>query len=519
MTTLTTTGPRTGFWVLTATILASSMAFIDGSALSVALPALQADLGASAADLLWVNNAYGLMLAALILVGGALGDLYGRKRIFMLGIGLFAAASLLCGIAPNSALLIAARTVQGLGGSLMIPGSLALISANFGENQRGAAIGTWSAFSTITTILGPGLGGVLASAGLWRLVFLINLPLAAVALWVLLRHVPESHAHQARKLDYPGAVLATLGLAGITYGLIEVPAQGWTSAAVVVALAVGLLALVGFVLVELRSPEPMLPLSLFRSPIFSGTNLLTLFLYGGLYGIFFFLPLNLIQVQGYNEALAGMANLPLALMLAILARPAGSLADRFGPRLPLTIGPALAGAAFAWLAWPGLTGGPGDYWLSFFGPIVLLGLGMAITITPLSAAVMGAVDSERAGIASGVNNAVSRIAGVLAIAVMGLVALTSFAGALEQQALAQGLDEATRSALAQEAPKLAGAVPPANLDATSLAAAQTAIKLAFIDVFRLLCFVSAGLAWISAGVAWVMLQERGVTSDESGQLL
>jgi MFS family permease len=325
---------------------------------------------------------------------------------------------------------------------------------------------------------------------------------------VLVSYVPESHAHNARRLDYSGAVLATLGLAGLTYGFIEVPEQGWMSPTVLVALAVGVAALLAFVVLETRSAEPMLPLGLFRSAVFSGTNLLTLFLYAGLYGLFFFLPLNLIQVQGYNEALAGMANVPLAIMLALLAHPAGNLADRFGSRLPLTIGPTLAGAAFAWLAWPGLTSGPDEYWFSFFGPILLLGIGMAITITPLSAAVMGSVDAERAGIASGVNNAVSRIAGVLAVAVMGLIALTNFSGALDQQALEQGLNEGARSALAAEAAQLAGAVPPPGLGADEAAPAALAIKLAFIEVFRQLCFIGAGLAWVSAAVAWWMLREQ-----------
>ena len=500
-----TSADRTGFWVLFATILASSMAFIDSSALNVALPALQADLQASGADLLWINNAYSLILAALILVGGALGDRFGRKRVFTLGIGLFAAASLLCGLAPSSALLIGARALQGIGGALMVPGSLALISAYFSAEERGRAIGTWSAFSTITTLLGPGLGGLLAAAGLWRLVFFINLPLAAAALWALIRYVPESRDPAARQLDYPGALLATLGLAGLTYGLIEGPGQGWLSPLVLLALVGGVGGLVGFVAVEARSREPMLPLGLFRSPVFSGTNLLTLFLYAALYGMLFFLPLNLIQVQGYNEALAGIASLPMALILALLARWAGGLADRFGPRLPLIIGPGLAGLGFALYALPGLTTGPGEYWTSFFLPIVVLGLGMAITITPLTAAVMGSVEPSRSGVASGVNNAVSRTAGVLALAVLGLVALTSFGEALGRRGAEQGLSTTTQAALVAQAPLLAGAVPPLGLSPTEEQAARMTIRLAFVDIFRLLASIAAGLAWISAGVAaWVL---------------
>lgn len=496
---------KQGAWVLFATILASSMAFIDSSALGVALPALQTDLNASGSDLLWIVNSYALVLAALILVGGALGDRLGRKRVFGIGIVIFAAASLLCGLAPNAGLLIAARALQGVGGALMVPGSLALISANFADAERGKAIGTWSALSTITTILGPGLGGVLAGAGLWRGVFFINLPLAAIALMALTR-VPESRdEHATAPLDYPGALLATLGLAGLTYGLIEAPGRGWGDLLVVASLLVGVAALVGFVVVEARSTHPMMPLSLFRSRVFSGANLLTLFLYAALSGMLFFLPLNLVQVQGYPESLAGLASLPMALLLALLSRRTGALADRFGPRLPLTIGPAIAGAGFAAFAYPGLTGGPADYWTSFFPGLLLLGVGMAITVAPLTTAVMGAVDQEHAGVASGINNAVARAAGVLAVAVMGVLALLLFAGALDRQTAAAGLPEPTRAALAAEADKLAGAMPPEDLAPAETTLAQRAVGLAFVDTFRILAWVGAGLAWLSAALAFVTL--------------
>lgn len=501
------TTERTGFWVLFSTILASSMAFIDGSALNVALPALQADLGASGADLLWIVNGYALVLAALILVGGALGDHYGRKRVFMIGIAIFAAASLACGLAPNPATLIVARIVQGIGGALMVPGSLTLITTFFAAGERGQAIGTWSSFSTITTILGPALGGVLAGMGLWRMVFFINLPLAALALWALARYVPESRDEGApRGLDLAGAALATLGLAGLTFGLIEAPGRGWADPAVWLSLVVGLVALALFVVVEARSPHPMLPLSLFRSRVFSATNLLTLFLYGALYGMLFFLPLNLIQVQGYPEAAAGLASLPVALCLALLSRWAGGLGDRFGPRLPLTIGPALAGAGFLALGLVGLTAGPASYWWSFFPGLCLLGLGMAITVAPLTTAVMGSVETSYAGVASGVNNAVSRAAGVLTVAIFGALALALFAANLGAAADGLGLDSAARAALLAEAPKLGGASPPPGLPADLGAATVEAIRQAFADTFRLLGILSAALAWVSALVAAVLLR-------------
>lgn len=497
---------RTGFWVLFASILASSMAFIDGSALSVALPALQADLQASGADLLWVVNAYALVLAALLLVGGALGDRYGRKRVFMSGIILFALASLACGLAPTAGVLIGARAVQGVGGALMVPGSLTLITAFFDDSTRGRAIGTWSSFSTITTILGPGLGGVLAGAGLWRMVFFINLPLAALALWVLARSVPESRDAEApRHLDMAGAILATLGLAGLTYGLIEAPGRGWGDATVLISLVVGVVALALFVVVEARSPDAMMPLRLFRSRVFSATNLLTLFLYAALAGLLFFLPLNLIQVQGYPEAAAGLASLPMVLCLALLSRWAGGLTDRFGPRLPLTVGPALAGVGFLVLGLVGLTPGPQSYWWTFFPGLCLLGLGMAITVVPLTTAVMGAVESSHAGVASGVNNAVSRAAGVLAIATMGALALAVFAGNLDDAAVRLDLDAASRAALVAQAPQLGAAQPPPGLGAEPAAAVGNAIRQAFADTFRVLGFVAAALAWTSALVAGLLL--------------
>ncbi len=331
--------PTTERWILFASILASSMAFIDGSALNVALPSLQADLQASGAQLLWIVNAYLLMLAALILVGGSLGDKLGRKKIFMLGIGLFLLASLACGLAPTIEIMIGARVVQGVGGALMIPGSLAIISASFGDDRRGRAIGTWSAATTLVTIAGPLLGGFLADAGLWRGIFLINIPLGVTALLVLFFKVPESHDEQAAPgIDYLGAGLASLGLAGLTYGFISAPRLGFGAPSVAGALLGGATALAAFVFVESRSNHPMMPLQLFRSRTFSGANLLTLFLYGALSVGMFFLSLNLVQAQNYSQSLAGLAFTPFAVLISVLSRLTGGLADRYGPRLPSSLG-------------------------------------------------------------------------------------------------------------------------------------------------------------------------------------
>lgn len=495
--------PATGRWVLFATILASSMAFIDGSALNVALPALQRDLNASGADLLWIVNAYSLMLASLLLVGGALGDRFGRKLIFIAGISLFALASLACGFAPNTAVLIGARAVQGIGGALMVPGSLSIISASFGAGERGKAIGTWSSFSTITTLIGPTIGGILADRGLWRAVFFINVPLALIAIAVLVLKVPESRNPNApRQLDYAGAALATVGLAGLTFGLLQAPEVGWGSLEVIGSLIIGVLALVGFVAVEARSDHPMVPLGLFRNRTFAGTNLMTLFLYGALYGVLFFLPLNLIQIQGYDPLLAGLAGLPGTILLALLSRYTGRLADTIGPRIPLTVGPAIVGVAFAMLALPGITAGPSDYWTTYFPALLLQGLGLAITVAPLTTAVMGSVGAAQSGVASGVNNAVSRAAGVLAVATFGAIALLAFTGNLENRVAPLNIPPAAQQALGVEASKLGAAQPPAELPPPQQAEVRTAIQQSFVDTFRLLALLAAALALISAAVSW-----------------
>ncbi len=384
--------PDRGRWVLFSTILASSMAFIDTSALNVALPALQEDLHASGVQLLWIVNAYLLMLAALILVGGSLGDRLGRKKVFMIGISLFVLASLACGFAPTTEFLIGARVVQGIGGAMMIPGSLAIITTYFAPDQRGGAIGMWSAATTIVTVAGPVLGGLLADAGLWRGVFLINLPLGITTLLVLYFKVPESRAE-------------------LTYGFISLPDLGFGNPRIYGTLLGGFVALVAYVVVEARSDHPMMPLHLFKSRTFSGTNLLTLFLYGALSVSTFFLCLNLVQAQGYSQSLAGLADIPFALLLTGLSGWAGGLADRHGPRLLLIVGPLLIGLGFLLMAFVGLTDGPSDYWKTFLPGIIVFGLGMGITVAPLTTAVMGSVATQYAGTASGINNACGGIRG------------------------------------------------------------------------------------------------------------
>jgi EmrB/QacA subfamily drug resistance transporter len=408
----------TARWVLAATILGSSMAFIDGTVVGVALPVLQTSLRASAASTQWVVESYLLFLSALVLVSGSLADRLGRRRIFATGVSLFAAASVACALAPDVRWLIASRALQGFAAALMIPSSLAILGAANSPRDRGRAIGTWSSLTAVSTAIGPVLGGWLVQALSWRAVFFINLPIAVAVLAITLRRVPETRNASAGRLDLPGALLATLGLAALVFGLIEGPAIGWTEFRVRVPLVAGIVALVGFVLVERARAHPMLPLDLFGNRAFAGANLLTLFLYAALSAALFLLPFELIRAQGYSPSQAGTGLLPLVVLLSLLSRPAGAIADRFGPRLPLIAGPAIAALGFF------LLGAPHDharYATAFLPALSVLGLGMAITVAPLTTTVLNAVDRKDEGLASGINNAVARVAGLLAIAALGLV--------------------------------------------------------------------------------------------------
>jgi EmrB/QacA subfamily drug resistance transporter len=507
--------PTAAPWVLTAAILGSSLAFIDGTVVNVALPALQASFQATVVDVQWIVEGYSLFLAAMILVGGSLGDLFGRRRVFVIGVALFAAASAWCGLSRGIHELILARCVQGVGAALLIPGSLAIISASFDQERRGAAIGTWSGATAITTALGPVLGGWLIEHASWRWAFFINVPLAVAVILISWWRVPESRNPNASQLDWPGAGSITVSLAGITYAFIEAPLFGWSRPAVIVSLTLGILSLVVFLVVEDRSESPMVPLSLFRSRAFAGANLLTLFLYSAV-GVFFFLfPLNLIQVQGYSATAAGAAGLPMILLLFFLSRWSGGLIARYGPRLPLIAGPLLAALGFALFTLPSLDT---NYWGSFFVPFLVLGFGMAVSIAPLTTVVMNSVGVDRAGVASGVNNAVARTAGLLGIAVLGLIMLQTFRSTLDAKPILAEVSPGVRQQIRSHSIDLAATPVPPDAGPQEVPQLKQAVRESFISAFRMALWICAGLALLSAAVAarWMDGDGSRVSSPGAG---
>jgi EmrB/QacA subfamily drug resistance transporter len=499
-------------WILAATILGSSMAFIDSTVVNVALPSLQSSLNATVVDVQWVIEGSGLFLSALILAGGALGDSLGRRAMFLWGIGLFAAASVGCGFSPTILWLVAFRCVQGIGAAALIPGSLAIISASFDERSRGQAIGTWSGFTAITTALGPVLVGWLIEHASWHWVFFINVPLAAAVVAISLWHVPESRSLEsrslesgsaaARRVDWLGVLIATLCLGGLVVGFLEAAAWGWKNPVVVGSLAGGFVCLVLFVVVEKRVHEPMVPLALFSSRSFSGANLLTLLLYSAIGAFFFLFPLNLIQLQGYSATATGAAALPAILLMFLLSRKSGGLVARYGAKAPLVVGPMIVAVGFVVFALPAVGA---HYWTTFFPAFVVLGLGLAVSVAPLTTVVMSSVEQDRAGTASGINNAVARVAGVLAVAILGLVMVAAFGGRLESLVARLNLSPEVVRELRDGAVKLGDLKVPASLDAGATDAVRGAIQASFVFAFRVVMLICAGLSVVSAGVAWAMI--------------
>lgn len=408
------TGP--GRWVLLGTVLGSAIASIDATVVGIALPAIGRDFDTGLATLQWVVTAYTLTLAGLLLLAGALGDRYGRRRVFVIGVVWFAVASALCGFAPDASTLIAARALQGVGAALLTPGSLAIIEASFRPADRGRAIGAWSGLSGVATAIGPFLGGWLVQAVSWRLIFFINLPVAAAVVAVALRHVPESHDRDATgRVDLPGGALVTLGLIGLTYGLIEGPSRGWGAPAVLGALAAGVLLIAAFAVWQRRAANPMLPLGLFSSTQFTATNLVTFVVYGALGGALFLMPIQLQQVSGYTALAAGTALLPVTIIMLTLSARSGALAARIGPRLQMSAGPVVVGAGLALFT---RIGPGGNYLTEVLPAVAVFGLGLAVTVAPLTSTVLAAAPSRHAGMASAVNNDVARAAGLIAVAVL-----------------------------------------------------------------------------------------------------
>jgi len=467
---------------------------------------LQADLGATVIEAQWVVEAYALILAALILPGGSLGDIYGRRRIYAAGVILFAVASIWCGLAPHIGQLIFARAAQGIGAALLVPGSLAIISASFPEEKRGRAIGTWSGFTSLTAAAGPVLGGFLIAHGSWRWAFFINIPVALVVLAITFRQVPESRdLGRSPKLDGTGAILATAGLGGVTYALLESSNHGWTDLGVKAAMISGAAALATLVIVEARSTTPLIPLGFFRSRNFTAANLLTLFLYGGLNGLFFFFPLNLIQVQGYSAASAGASMLPFVLSMFLLSHWSGGLIDRYGAKPPLIIGPVVVALGFLLLAVPSIGG---TYWTTFFPAVAVLGFGVAISVAPLTTTVMNSVSQERAGTASGVNNAISRLAAVLSVAVMGIIMLASFNSQLHSHLATIHIEPEIREQIESQRTKLAAIKIPDNVEAPVKEEIRQSINESFVSGFRVVMLVASVLAIFSAGTAALMIQQK-----------
>jgi EmrB/QacA subfamily drug resistance transporter len=532
---------------MVAAVLASSMAFIDGTALNVVLPSLQRALGANGTGLFWVLNAYLLMLAALILIGGVLGDRLGRKRVYMAGIIVFLLGSVACGCSVSTTMLIVCRIVQGAGGALMIPGSLTLLSVLIIPEERGKAIGTWSAFTTVVTVGGPILGGALADAGLWRDIFFVNVPLGLAALVILWAKVPESKAEERHSLDIGGAVAVALGLALGTFGCLRIPEVGGRDWTVLVPVAAGAVLLGTFVWIEKRSKDPMIPLSLFRNPVFTGVNLLTFFLYSGLSAAMLFLSLNMVQVQGYSQLEAGLSFLPFTLLLITLSRFAGAWADRHGPRAVLIAGPVIVGVGMILLSLVGRVHRLSDYWFSYFPGILVFGLGMALTVAPLTATVMGSVGNQFSGVASGVNNALSRVASVFANAVFGALAVVLFTGFVGSRVDGLGLDARDRQEVMNETAKLGDAKVPDDVgrgsgpyasngeggatkaeggatkpeggavkawasgaDGGVAAEVDAAYKDGFIEVYQVILRIAAGMAFAGALIVALFVKNRQI---------
>ena len=494
----------TALRVLLATIVASGMAIVDSTAVNVALPALSQDLGASEIQLFWVVVAYLLFLSSLILVGGVLGDMYGRRKIFAIGVAVFGATSVWCGLAPDPTQLIVARSFQGVGAALLVPGSLAIITAYFPESERGKAIGWWSAFSALLVAVGPVLGGWFVDQYTWRLVFFINVPLTVFVLWMVAQHVPESFGESAdQSVDWIGAVLAVVGLGALSFGLIYGGKFGFSQALGAGAVVGGVGALIAFVVAQARVRAPMMPLGMFKSKNFAGANLLTVLLYAPLGGGTLFLPIIMIEVYGYSALAAGAAYLPVVFLLATISRFAGGMINRTGATIPLVVGPTIAALGWAYFALPYFSG---SYWTTFLPGFLLLGLGMSIAVAPLTTVVMTSFDQGKAGVASGINNAASRASGLVAVALFGALVTLIFNAELATALVGIDLPAAALAALDAQDNLLTAAQIPDGLAPEMADQLGTAIDESFLAGYRAAMWLSAVLAAASALFAAAMIR-------------
>jgi EmrB/QacA subfamily drug resistance transporter len=488
-------------WVLATAILGSSLAFIEGSAVNLALPALQSDFGTTSTKLQWVINAYLLVLGSFMLIGGSLGDRYGLRRIFLVGTAVFGAGALASAMAPSMSLLIVARLVQGLGGALLVPSSLALVGSHFPEEERGRAIGTWAGASALTTAAGPVLGGWLVDQWSWPSVFLLVVPLAALTIVVCWWRVPVSPVRSRERLDYAGALLLAASLGLLIYALVSAFAPPVRAALIMLSILLG----TAFLWRQQRFKAPMLPLRLFSSRAFSGANLVTLFLYCALTGALYFLPFNLIQVQGYSAMQAGAAFLPFTLILGFGSTFAGGMIGKVDPRVILTLGPVVAGAGFMALAIPGANA---SFVTGFLPGILLSAVGMTLCVAPLTTVVMSSVPDDETGVASGVNNTAARIAGVLAVAVLTAAAVWQFSGALESRLRDSDVPSQLVERMMGNTAELAELKAPEGTPEPTTATVSEAVAFAYVETFRVLVIICGLLAALSGAIAWFSLGRK-----------
>src|SRR5215203_6079696 len=498
--------PTSRPWVIAAASLGSGMAFLDSTVMNVALPAVQMNLDVSAREVQWAFGAFALVLATLLLLGGTLGDHYGRRRIFVVGATIFAVASVWCALAPGPGQLIAARAVQGAGGALLVPASLAIVGASFEGRARAKAVGLWGALSGLAMAVGPVLGGLLVEDVSWRAAFLITPAMALVAIPIALRHVPESRDPEARRLDLIGAAIATIALGGLVYGLIESSASGFADPGVLGALLLGAIALWTFVFVERRENDPMVPPSLFRSKNFDGANLVTLLFYMALTGSLYFVPFLMMQVHGYSAFVTGSVFLPFVAMALLLGRLSGYILARFGAKTPLITASLAAALGFALFCVPGVE--HGSYWSSFFPAMVVQGFGMALAITPLTTVALGSVESDHSGLASGVNNTAARVAAPLAVAVLGVFIYGVFSTSLDSRLDSMNLPGEVRAEMEEAKDHLGAAEAPESVEARKATHIERAIDESFVAGFRTVMVVCVVLALASALAAALLVEDR-----------